>query len=146
MDSEQAKAAPGVKNGAFQLLQGHPLCSRSSRRPWPGGTRGSHATAVPSPAASALFPCFRGATRTGRKAGAGHSTSVTLGAIQPAPSSPLALTIFHPMPKCFRVWPKAGKSDLMRGQGKIFRAKCWSSLTICLPQVLSECSLPKREI
>lgn len=33
----------------------------------------------------------------------------------------------------------------MSGLGKVFRAKCWSSLPICLPQVLSECSLPKNK-
>lgn len=69
MDSEQAKAAPAggtQQRGqarSFPIAAGPPTCSCSSRRPWPVGTRGSHATAVPSPAASALFPCFRGATR-----------------------------------------------------------------------------------
>lgn len=34
---------------------------------------------------------------------------MTLGTIQHAPASPLALTIFHPMPKCFKEFgPKQG--------------------------------------
>lgn len=107
--------------------------SGNSGSPWEGRTPDPVARLMLSPATSAPFPCLGGGTRIGYRSSSRVSTSVTLSTSQAAPTGPLAPTIFHPMPECLKDVGQ-GRETLSHERPGEGRAKCWSGLTICLPQ------------